>query len=172
VSVVVTGDGGTQSAGGGAVTHEGSGFHTYAPTQAETNFDHVAFTFTGTGAITTTVQVYTTALLIDDIWDEPKAGHVAAGSFGEEMQAHALSTEVTALNDITGIEAADALLARNVAGGSNGGRTVSDGLRRLRNRVAIAGATMTVYEEDDTTSAWTAAVTTTAGDPVSQVDPA
>lgn len=62
VTVAVTGDGGTQatgSVGSGACTHEGNGFHTYAPSQAETNYDHVAFTFTGTGAIPATVQVYT-----------------------------------------------------------------------------------------------------------------
>ena len=62
VVVSVTGDGGTQAAGSvgsGACTHEGNGFHTYAPAQAETNYDHVAFTFTGTGMIPATVQVYT-----------------------------------------------------------------------------------------------------------------
>lgn len=62
VTVYVTGDGGTQatgSVGAGACTNEGNGFYTYAPAQAETNFDHVAFTFKGTGAITSTVQVYT-----------------------------------------------------------------------------------------------------------------
>jgi hypothetical protein len=63
VTVSVTGDGGTQatgSVGSGACTHEGNGFHTYAPSQAETNHDHVAFTFTGTGAIPATVQIYPT----------------------------------------------------------------------------------------------------------------
>ena len=61
VTVVITVDGGTQSASGGTgPTHEGNGFHSYVPTQAETNGDHVAFTFTGTGAIPATVQVYTT----------------------------------------------------------------------------------------------------------------
>ena len=60
VSCAVTVDGGTQSAGGGTVTHEGNGFHSYTPTQAETNGDHVAFTFTGAGAVPVTVQVYTT----------------------------------------------------------------------------------------------------------------
>lgn len=63
VTVAVTGDGGTQatgSVGSGACTHEGNGFHTYAPAQAETNYDHVAFTFTGAGAIPATVQIYTT----------------------------------------------------------------------------------------------------------------
>lgn len=62
VTVYVTGDAGTQavgSVGSGACTHEGNGFHTYAPAQAETNYDHVAFTFVGTGAVPATVQVYT-----------------------------------------------------------------------------------------------------------------
>jgi hypothetical protein len=62
VTCYVTGNGGTQavgSVGAGACTHEGNGFHTYAPSQAETNYDHVAFTFIGTGAIPTTIQVYT-----------------------------------------------------------------------------------------------------------------
>ena len=35
------------------------------------------------------------------VWNEPKAGHVAAGSFGEEEQAHSLSTEITALNNVS-----------------------------------------------------------------------
>lgn len=64
VTVAVTGDAGTQatgSVGSGACTHEGSGYHTYAPAQAETNYDLIAFTFTGTGAIPATVQVYTVA---------------------------------------------------------------------------------------------------------------
>jgi len=62
VTCYVTGDGGTQatgSVGSGACTHEGNGFHTYAPAQSETNYNHVAFTFTGTGAVPVTIQVYT-----------------------------------------------------------------------------------------------------------------
>lgn len=63
VTCYVTGNGGTQavgSVGSGACTHEGNGFHTYTPAQAETNYDHVAFTFIGTGAVPVTVQIYTT----------------------------------------------------------------------------------------------------------------
>lgn len=63
VTCSVTGDGGTQATGSvssGACTHKGNGFHTYAPAQAETNYDHIAFTFTGSGAVPVTVQVYTT----------------------------------------------------------------------------------------------------------------
>lgn len=60
-TVVITGDGGTQGASGGTgPTHEGAGYHSYIPTQAETNYDIVAFTFTGSGAIPVTVQVFTT----------------------------------------------------------------------------------------------------------------
>jgi len=61
VTVYVTGDASTQAAGSvgsGACTHEGNGFHTYAPAQAETNYDHIAFTFIGTGAVPATVQIY------------------------------------------------------------------------------------------------------------------
>lgn len=64
VTVYVTGDAGTQavgSVGSGACTHEGNGFHSYAPAQAETNYTHVAYTFIGTGAIPATVQIYPTA---------------------------------------------------------------------------------------------------------------
>ena len=63
VTVYVTGNGGTQavgSVGAGACTHEGNGYHNYAPAQAETNYDHVAFTFIGSGAIPATVQIYPT----------------------------------------------------------------------------------------------------------------
>lgn len=61
VSVFVTIDNGTQAAGAGtAPAHEGNGYHSYTPTQAETNGDHIAFTFTGTGAIPVSVQVFTT----------------------------------------------------------------------------------------------------------------
>lgn len=62
VTVYVTLDAGTQAqgtVGSGACTHEGNGYHTYAPSQAETNGDLIGYTFIGTGAIPQTVQVYT-----------------------------------------------------------------------------------------------------------------
>lgn len=61
-TIYVTGDGGTQAAGSvgsGACTHEGNGFWTYAPAQAETNYDHIGFTFVNSSAVNATVQVYT-----------------------------------------------------------------------------------------------------------------
>lgn len=59
VSVFVTGDGGTQTAGGGTLTHKGNGHWNYVPTQAETNFNHIAFTFTHASGVNQTVNVYT-----------------------------------------------------------------------------------------------------------------
>jgi hypothetical protein len=71
---------------------------------------------------------------------------------------------------------ADAVLDRNMATGTDSGsstvRTVRQALRAIRNRVAIAVCTATIYKEDDSTSSWTGAVTTTAGDPISEVNPA
>jgi hypothetical protein len=43
----------------------------------------------GTGASAATIA--------DAVWDEAKAGHTAAGSFGEEEQSHALTSEVAAV---------------------------------------------------------------------------
>lgn len=71
-----------------------------------------------------------------------------------------------------GQEMADRILARNIAGGSDTGRIVTDALRALRNRREITLGTLTVYEEDDTTPAWTGVVTTAAGNPIVEIDPA
>jgi len=76
-------------------------------------------------------------------------------------------------------EFADALLMRNLAmvesAAANGAlpyRHPLQALRLLRNKWAISGGTLTVNKEDDTTSSWTAAITTAAGNPISTVDPA
>jgi hypothetical protein len=82
-----------------------------------------------------------------------------------------LRSMVTAAAPTTA-QIADKVLLRNLAGGSDGGRTVQDALRFNRNKFTIAGGVLTVYEEDDTTIAWTAAITQTAGDPVTGSDPA
>jgi hypothetical protein len=72
---------------------------------------------------------------------------------------------------------ADDLLARDIGSGTGAGstneRTVRSALRTIRNKVTVAGGTMTVTKEDDATSAYTAAVTTNAAaDPIVGIDPA
>jgi hypothetical protein len=98
------------------------------------------------------------------------AGAIVAASFAAGA-IDALAVATDALE-----EAADVLLNRNLATGTDSGtetlRTVRQALRVLRNKVDIAAGTMTVKKEDDTTTSWTAAVTTAAGDPISAVDPA
>jgi hypothetical protein len=75
------------------------------------------------------------------------------------------------LADSAAAEIADKLLGRNIGGGSDGGRTVTSSLRRIRNRNRIVGSTLTVYQEDDSTADHTAVVTTGAGNPITEVDP-
>ncbi len=60
VSVNVLKDGATVAAGGGTATHEGSGLWSYAPTQAETNGDHLVFQFVHATGVSQAVQIYTT----------------------------------------------------------------------------------------------------------------
>ena len=60
ITCTIAKDGAALGASGGTgPTHQATGYYEYAPTQAETNADHIAFHFVGTGAISTTVQVYT-----------------------------------------------------------------------------------------------------------------
>ena len=84
VTVYVTKDAGTQaigSVGSGACVHEGNGYHTYSPSQAETNGDLIAFTFVGTGAVPVTVQVAHAS----EVWDVDYSLHKIAGTFGKLM---------------------------------------------------------------------------------------
>lgn len=145
VTVYVTGDAGTQAAGSvgsGACTHEGNGYHTYAPAQAETNYDLIAFTFIGSGAIPVTLQVYT--------------------NFPQTADAP------------TAIQNADEVLKRDwTAVTGEAARSLLNAGRFLRNKWSVSGGTLTVYGEDDSTSKWTATVSTDAAAvPVTGSDPA
>jgi hypothetical protein len=52
------------------------------------------------------------------------------------------------------------------------GRSVLNALRFLRNRWNISAGSLTVYAENDTTTAWTSELTNTAGaNPITQSDP-
>lgn len=97
-------------------------------------------------------------------------GGIAAASFA----AGAIDAAALATDAVT--EIADGILARDLGSGSNAGsaqeRTVRAALRFNRNKVSISGGTMTVTTENDSTTAWTAAITTdAAADPVTAIDP-
>jgi len=104
---------------------------------------------------------------------------VVAGYLDTEIAAIKAKTDnlpaaPAAVGDIpTAVQNADALLGRNVSGGSSTGRTVKQALHVLRNKSAVAAGTLTVYDTDDTTSSWTATVSSdAAADPITGIDPA
>lgn len=114
VTVSVTGDAGTQatgSVGAGACTHEGNGFHTYSPAQAETNYAHIAFTFTGTGAIPATVQVFTTFPQTGDGF--ARLGAPAGASVSADVAAIKSDTAAILVDTGTTLDAAIADLPTN-----------------------------------------------------------
>lgn len=100
VTCYVTGDGGTQavgSVGSGACAHEGNGFHSYSPAQAETNYDHIAFTFVGTGAVPATIQVYTSFPQTGDGYG--RLGAPAGASIAADIAALPTDADVNAACD-------------------------------------------------------------------------
>lgn len=101
-----------------------------------------------------------------------KTGYTVAVGGIDASAFAANAVDSAALAQSASQEIADEVLNRDIAGGSSGGaRNVRNALRSLRNKTAISAGTLTVYQEDDTSSAWTAAVTTAAGDPIASVDP-
>lgn len=159
--------------------------------------------------------------IVDAVWDEPRASHVTAGSFGEgaasvqgnvtgsvgsvsgnvggnvggnvtgsvgsvasggitaaSFAANALSA--AALASATANKIADHVLRRALSstesssdGDAVGFRSLLGAARKLVNRVAISAGTLTIYKEDDTTSAGSQAVTTDgAAQPIKELDTA
>lgn len=113
--------------------------------------------------INVTGSTLTTANVASSVWNALAASFNETGTMGNLMNAAggAVSPQIIA----------DAILARAIEGGADGGRTVSDALKALRNRVALVGTTLTVYEDDDVTPAWTAVVALGARNPINSVDP-
>ena len=99
----VLGDGGTQAAGSvgsGACTHEGNGVWSYAPAQAETNYDHVAFTFVNTSAVNATVQIYTSFPQTGDNYARlgaPAGASVSADIAAVKSDSGAIKTKTDSL---------------------------------------------------------------------------
>jgi hypothetical protein len=125
-------------------------------------------------ATITSVKALLPAALVGGRIDA-SVGNMAAGVI--TASAHAVGAiDALALATDASTEIADNLLDRDLGAGSDTGsaikRTVRQALRALRNKSSIAAGTLTVTKEDDATASWTAAVTTTAGNPISSIDPA
>lgn len=86
-----------------------------------------------------------------------------------------LPASPAATGDIpTALQNADALLNRDMSAVSDTNpRSPLNALRHIRNKWSISGTTLTVTKEDDTTTAWTTALSTNAAaDPITGSDPA
>lgn len=151
VTVYVTGDAGTQAAGSvgsGACTHEGNGYHTYAPAQAETNYDLIAFTFTGTGAIPATVQVFTSF---------PQTGDAYATATNIETDTQDIQSRIPAalvsgrIDASVGAMAANVLTATAIASDAiTAAKVAADVTTELQSGLATAAALTTVEGKIDT----------------------
>jgi len=123
VTVYVTIESGTQavgSVGSGACAHEGNGYHSYLPAQAETNGDHIAYTFIGTGALPVTLQVYPDASY--DRIGAGGAGLTEAGGTGDQftdLTADANLTQIGGLTMETGTVQAGGTGTLTLAAGAN-----------------------------------------------------
>lgn len=121
------------------------------------------------------------AEIADGVWDEARAGHVTAGTFGEGVVVNSIASAAISAASIAAAAAnkvADHVLRRTYANvrASSDGDTVSlrsllGGVAKLVNKWSIGAGTLTVYHEDDTTSAGTQTLTTSAGaDPIVGID--
>ena len=145
VMVYVTGDGGTMAAAAGAAsaTHEGFGFHTYAPTQGETNYSHVAFTFATTNASPHTVQVYTSFPQTGDAYVGVTAHATAITSLvstvAPAVWATPVETGVSAIQTMRLINAAHAGKASGMDTGTVVIRDINDSKTRISATTDASG---------------------------------
>ena len=86
----------------------------------------------------------------------------------DSLQTDAISA--AGLSEAAAEKIADSLLARNVAGGSDGGRTVARALQIGTNRYVNSAGTATYYQTDDITTLTTATTTTDGNGNITSVD--
>lgn len=110
-------------------------------------------------------------------------GGITSTSFAtDSITATAIATDAITSAELSATavaEIADGILSRKLDSSGNETsvtateqRTVRAALRYLRNKVAANTATMIVYQEDDTTQAWTSAITADAtAAPITISDP-
>lgn len=101
-------------------------------------------------------------------------GHGNDNSVGLSLRRMYFATQYLNAAILTaGSGYADDFLGRTLDRSGSGGRTVSQALMALRNKVSISAGTLTVTSVDDTTSEWTATIATQAVTAiVTSIDPA
>jgi hypothetical protein len=150
ITVEVTLDGGTQATGtvgSGACTHEGNGYHTYAPSQAETNGDLCAFTFHGTGAIPITKDYYTRAGDAFTRLGAPAGASVSADVAAIQADTDNLQTRIPAALVSGRIDASVGAMATDVL---TAAALNADAVTEIQSGLATAAALATVDDFVDT----------------------
>lgn len=106
--------------------------------------------------------------IVDTVYSIQTFGHASAGivTFPASLESGAISS-----NELNNI--ADNLLKRDFIGlTGEATRSVLNALRFIVNRKVVSSGVLTVYKENDSTTAWTANVSTdTNAEPVVSVDP-
>ena len=146
-------------------------------TECDTALADVGLTTTVTGRIDASVSSRASQTSVDTIDDyvDTEVSAIKAKTdqlafTGGTVNANAtISMSAGDLNNI-----ADALLKRDFSAVSGeAARSLINAARFLRNKWSVAGTTLTVTKEDDSTSAWTSTLVTTPGaDPITSSDPA
>ena len=153
---------GTQP-GSPTLTHIGSGHWYYEMSSSD---------LSDLGILTVTVSdanIRTVVLMAQVVAYDPTASIQVTSIAADAITASSLATDAVT-------EIADGILARELGSGSSAGaineRTVRSALRGLRNKTTVINNEMTVYKEDDTTTAWSATVSSSdSSKTITGVDP-
>lgn len=196
-TIYVTKDGGTQATLVGSATHEGNGQWSFNITATEMDADVVGLLITESGSIAINQTLLTDTSIVSDVKAETaiiladtnelqtnQGDWLTATGFATAANLAIVDTNVDAILVDTGTDGvvisaasanqiADATLNRDMSAISDtNARTPLNALRFLRNKYSVAGSTLTVTKEDDSTAAWTSTLTSdAAADPVTGSDP-
>ena len=186
--LTVTAMGSTASVALQPINHSGATIPVVTTLAASAIAPGVMQTDSITGA---TLAASVSAEIADANWDEPRAGHTNAGSFGQYVLSDAVQagsgvtlapgTHDVSIGTVTNVvdktdyvltaagnqAVADSLLSTDLGNS----RLVQEAVFTLRNKVDATSSVGTVYHPDDTTSAFTFSITTGGGG-INSFDPA
>jgi hypothetical protein len=149
--------------GSPTLTHIGSGHWYYEMSSSD---------LSDLGILTVTVSdanIRTVVLMAQVVAYDPTASIQVTSIAVDAITASSLATDAVT-------EIADGILARELGSGSSAGaineRTVRSALRGLRNKTTVINSEMTVYKEDDASTAWSATVSSSdSSKTITGVDP-
>jgi hypothetical protein len=133
--------------GSGAASNKGNGYYTYQPSQAETNYNIVAFTFIGSGASPSTTLIPLSTQTGDSfaLIGTPANGTVSADIAA--TNANVLAQFTTVLTESYNTDGAQATAAQMLYG-----------IFQILTEMNISGTTVTVKKLNGSTTAFTCTI--------------